>query len=399
MTMTVNHPSARKAWSNLLQKSIFQASFFLDSPLIKKAKAGEAVPADAVIVQMDEFTNKGNQNKGSGYAVTYDLEGPLFGIPTAGDNVIPGFSRLSLFSDTIQINQDRFSVTNEGAFADGLVPYSFLDRVRERMTNEFWKHYFDERFIVKASGSLGAGTWVTIDATKSTTSARNVNGSVASDGNDLRAPGSTRIIYGNGKAGASTITASDGLSLDVIDLAVLQAVRPSKNSTLKRLIPTLTINGRPALVLLADYRALQSMNANTSGRFYDLQKASVTGGKSTQSIAEWANYLYRSPMGVDVYIVAHPNLVSFTTYGASSNLNAVRCLLMGQGALRCAFGRESKDVNAFSWNERPADEGNQTVVTTGTVVGINKAAYNTTETGTTREDYAIVAIDVYVSTT
>ena len=394
MAMTTSHPSARKAWSNLLQKSIYQTSFFLSSPLIKKVSAGEAVPADAVIVEMDEFTDTANQNKGSGYVVNYDLDGPLFGIPTAGDNVIQGQSRLSLFSDQLQINQDRFSVVNEGKFADGLVPYSFQDRVRERMSNEYWRHYFDERFIAKASGTLGAGTWVTIDATKSTTSARNVNGSVASDGNDLRAPGSTRIIYGNGKAGASTITATDGLSLDVIDLAVLQATRPSKNSTLKRLVPTLIINGRPAYVLMAGYRSLQAMKANTSGRFYDLQKAGAQGGKD---IPSWASYKYESFAGVDVYIVPHPNMVTFTNYGSGTNLNAERCLLLGQGALRIAFGRESKEVNSFSWNVRPADEGNQTIITAGTVCGIQKAAYNTTETGTTREDYAIVAIDCYVS--
>lgn len=396
MTMTVTHPSTRKVWSNLLQKSVAQASFLMGSPLIKKVKANETIPGDAVIVMQDELMAGVGQNKGSGYIINFDLEGPLFGYPTAGDNVISGSTKLSLFTDQIQINQDRFSVQNDGKFADGLVPYDFLDRARERLTNEFWKHYWDERLIIKASGSLGSNTWYTVDATKATSSARNVNGSVASDGNDLRSPTSTRIIYGNGRAGQSTITTGDKLSLDIIDQAILQAIRPSANSTLKRVVPTLTLNGRPSFVLLADYVQLQGMNASTSERFYDLQRAQIQGGGNAKAFSDWATYFYRSPMGVDVYIVAHPNLVKFSA-ALSGGQKLCRALLLGQGALRVALGRESKEVGAYSWHDRPVDEGNQTRVTTGVVAGIQKPAYNTTETNSTREDYAVVAIDTYAN--
>lgn len=396
MAMTVSHPSARKVWANILEKSIYQASFFLDSPLVKRVNAGDSIPPDCVIAMQDELMNGKGPTKGAGYIINYDLDGPLFGIPTSGDNVIQGYNRLSLFSDQIQINQDRFPVQNEGKFADGLVPYGFLERVRERATNDFWRHYYDERFVAKISGSLGVNTWVTIDPTKATSSARNVNGSVASDGNDLRAYAASRILYGNSKGSAAAMTTSDGLSLDIIDQAIMQAIRPASNSTLKRLVPTLTIAGRPAFVLLADYVTLQSMNANTSQRFYDLQRAGVQGGGSKKDICDWARYLYQSPMGVDVYIVPHPNLVKFNTYGGAS-LKAVRCILLGKGAVRLAMGRDSKDVGSFSWHEREADEGNQIIVTTGVVTGIQRTAYNTTETGTVREDYAALAVDVYAN--
>ncbi len=35
------------------------------------------------------------------------------------------------------------------------------------------------------------------------------------------------------------------------------------------------------------------------------------------------------------------------------------------------------------------------VVTSGTTVGIQKCAFNTTETGTSREDWAVIPIDTY----
>lgn len=399
MTMTTTHPAARKVWSNLLERSTFQGSFFLDSPMIKRAKAKDAIPADCVIVLMTDLI-KGDSGAtgGVGWIVNHDLEGPLFGIPFAGDNVITGFNRLAVFTDQIQINQDRFAVQNEGKFADGLVPYDFLDRVRERAANEFWKFYFDERILIKMCGSVGVNAWVTIDPTQPTASARNVNGSAASDGNDLRSPSSARIIFGAGRASAATVTTADGLSLDLVDLAILQAVRPAKSSTLKRIVPTLTINSKDSLVLVADFRAVQFMAANTSGRQYDLARAAVQGGASPATINNWAAYTYLSPMGVTVYIVSHPNMPTFTTYGAGTNLNAARCVLLGRGAMRLAPGRDSKDVGSFSWHEREGDEGNQIVVTTGWTGGVQKSAYNTTETGTTREDYAMVTLDVYVAT-
>lgn len=399
MTVNINHPAARRYWSAMLEKSAFQHSFLLNSPLLKRVKPGDSIPPDAVFVMEDTLMPQGNKvssgNKGAGYRVDFDLEGPLFGYPVAGDNAITGGAKLSLFQDTMQINQNRFPVDTDGEFAQGLVPYEELERIRERLTNQFWPHYWDERLLAKASGALGSGTWKTIDATKPTSSARDVNGSVASDGNDLRAPSSGRIIYGNGRAGQSTITTSDYATLDILDDALMRGFRAQPNATLARTMPTLMINRRRAAVWLVDYVQAEQLGSKTNERFYDLKRAEIMGGKGNAgNVIDLAQFVYRSPLGIDVYIVPHEGLVRFSA-AVTGGEKVVRSLLLGRGAMRIALGRKTKTVGAFSWYQRELNEGNQTRVTSGVTEGIQKAAYLTTETGSTREDWAVMAIDTY----
>lgn len=396
MALNTSHPAARRYFSALLEKSAFQSSYLLDSPLVKRIKPGESIPADAVIVMEDAFLgDAGNGgNKGSGYRVDYSLDGPVYGIPTAGDNPIRGGNKLSLFNDTIEINQNRFPLESDGEFAEGLVPWDFLMRVKDKLTNDYFPHYWDERLLAKASGSLGANSWVTLDTTKPTSSARDVDGSPASDGNDLRAPSSNRVIYGNKRANQASITTGDYASLDILDDAVMLAVRPSANATLKRTVPHLMIRKKPSFVWVIDTVQAADLARKTNGRFYDLQRAQIQGGKGMgNEIANWATYYY-STLGYDVHIVVHPNLVKFSA-AQTGGEKVCRSLLFGRGAMRVALGRKTKTVGAFSWYQRELDEGNKTRVTAGVTEGIQKCGYSTTETGTTREDYAVIAIDTY----
>lgn len=392
MALSVNHPSARKFWSMNLSRSVNQLGFFHESGLLKPKGEGDE---GAAIIKMDQLMTAQGQGKKSGYEIDYDLEGPMLIIPTSGDNPVKGKEKkLSLFSDKIQINQDRVSVIDDGKFADGLVPYEFRDRVKNRLATQQWPTYFDERVIIKASGSVGDGTWQTVDSNQPVSSARDKDGSPASDGNDLRTPTSGRIIYGNGKANQAAMTTSDGLTLDVVDLALMQAVRPEKNSTLNRLMPPLIINGRQTFVLLCDYVTLQAMNAATSGRFYDIERAKLQGGMKDSQLLQFASFVYKSPFGIDVIFVPHPKLVKFSS-ATTGSVQVVRNLLLGHSAVRVAYGRDSNDLPQYSWHEETDDRGNQLVVTSGTTVGIQKCAFNTTETGTTREDWAVICIDTY----
>lgn len=401
--LSVNHPSARKFWAMDLSKSIAQDTFFYKAGLVKKAS--DPNNKAAVIIQMDELNTPKMGGKASGYEIDYDLEGPLSIIPTSGDNPVKGKEKkLKLYSDKIQINQDRVSVIDDGQFADGLVPYEFRERAKERLATQQWPTYYDERFIIKMSGSVGSGSWLTIDPVLPSSSARNIDGSVASDGNDLRAPSVGRAMFGATRYDGSVVTsvavgqaamsASDVLSLDVVDQAILAAARPASNSSNYRLMPPLIIGGRKAYILLCDYVTLQYMNANTSGRFYDLERARVQGGMKDSALLDFASYVYRSPMGYDVYFVAHPNLVKFSAT-ATGSVKVVRNLLLGHSAARIATGREAKELPQYSWHEETDDRGNQLVITSGTTVGIQKCAFNTTETGTTTEDWAVMAIDTY----
>lgn len=396
MAMNTLHPQARRYFSALLEKSAFQSSYLLDSPLLKRIKPGESIPADAVFVMEEDLmpAKSAGGNNGSGWKVDYGLDGPMYGIPKAGDNPITGGNKLSLFSDSIEINQNRFPVDSDGDFAEGLIPWDFLMRVNNKLRDDYFPHYWDERLLVKASGSLGSNAWVTLDPTKPTASARDVDGSPASDGNDLRAPSSNRVLYGNKKAGQSSITTSDYASLDILDEAVMMAVRPALNATLKRTVPHLMIRKKPGFVWVIDTVQAADLARKTNERFYDLQRAQIMGGKGQgNEIANWATYYY-STLGYDVHIVVHPNLVKFTA-AMTGGEKVCRSLLFGRGAMRIALGRKTKTVGAFSLYQRELDEGNKTRVTAGVTEGIQKTGYTTTELGSTREDFAVIAIDTY----
>jgi N4-gp56 family major capsid protein len=406
MALTINSPSARRVWSMDLSRVVPQVSFFYDNQFIKPEGSN-----DAVIHEMMELAGRSENGKASGYEITFDLDGPLQGYTTPGDKVIKGKEKnLSLYTDRIQINQERFSVASEGKFSDQLVPYAFRERARDRMA-DYWGRFFDERMIVKLSGALGTGTFTTIDTSQSTASARNVDGSVASDGNDLRAPSTNRWILGTAGSAASgadgaDLTSSMGMSLDVIDEALLLAVRTDSNATNLRLLPHLTINGRPTYVLLMDYVQARDLAASMSGRWYDIEKAKIQGGKSNSGLINGSLGIYRSPVGVDVILYAHPRMVKFAV-GSSLNsgtttVKAARALLMGSRAANIAYGRETTKLPRFSWAEETDDRGNQIVVTAGTVVGIQKTAFSTVEnvsspTASQREDWATIAVDTYVS--
>lgn len=385
--LTINNPQARVFFSSYLDKSITQDTFFFKNGLIAKEDTPEAQGA-VIIERTRDFV------QGKGYKVTFDLDGPTYGYPTAGDNNIASSERmLSLYWDGLQVNQDRFAYINNGQFSEGLVPHSFRDRVRERAT-QFWNQYYDERFIAKMSGALGSGTWLTINSSMPTASARDIDGSVASDGNDLRAPTSGRIVYGNGAANQAAMTTADGPSLNVIDRAVRKAMQPSSNTTLNRLVKPLMIKGQSAFIFLADYSVLEALWQNVSGRFYDIGRAMAQGGMKDSPLLQASNYVYASPLGVKVFFMAHPNMVRFSA-SATGSVKVVRCLLLGQGACTMAKARNAANLPQYSWHEETKNGGNQLAVYTGTTVGIQKAGYSTTETGSTREDWGVIAVDVY----
>lgn len=398
MALSVNHPQARRFFSSALEKAKFQGSFLMDSPLVKALTPGEDMPPDCVIAVEEGLKPPGSAltgaNKGAGYRIDYALDGPVYGVPFSGDNRVTGASKLSLFSDYIEINQERFPLESDGAFAEGVIPWEFRERVMRKLKNDYFPMFWDERILGKASGALGSGTWLTLDPTKATSSARSIDGSIASDGNDLRAPSTGRIVYGNKRASQAAITTADYASLNILDDAVMKAVLPGNNATLKRAVPHLLLRNKPSFVWVIGTEQAADLTRRTSDRFYDLMKAAGTGGKGIgKELIDWSTYYY-STLGYDVYIVVHPKMVRFSA-AATGGEKVMRSLLLGRGAMRVALGRKTKSIGAFDWYERELDEGNITRITAGLTEGVQKPAYTTTESGSTREDYAVMAIDTY----
>lgn len=390
MTLTVNHPSARRAWSMDLASTTPQFSFFYQNGLVKPKKQAQS----AIMVEMDELTSFGQGGTKSGYRIDYDLQGPVTGVLTPGDKpIVDKASRIALFTDSVEINLARKSVEDDGSFAEGLVPYEFRERARDRLA-EYWARVFDEHTIAKLSGAVGDGAWTTFDPTKATTGARDIEGSVAFDGNDLRAPSANRILYGENKANQGSITSNDKLSLNVIDMAILQAIRTDPNSVLLRLVNPIIEAGKKCFVFLCDYTTAIHLTQDTSGRYFTVAQAMAQGGFKDSQLIRGALGVYKSPLGVDVILMSHPRLVKFSS-ATTGGVKVVRNLLLGQSAGRIAYGKGSKMLPSYNWHEETDNRGNTLVITTGNIFGVQKCAYSTTETGSTREDWGVIAVDTY----
>lgn len=393
MSMDINHPSKRVLYANELSLVAWQKSFFFQAGLVKRE--GETGWKDAPIIMMNRVEPYGSDGRPVGYLKYFDIMDFPYGYTTPGDQNIKGDEkRRKRFQDSIQINQERYSFESDGHFAETLVPGDFREQVLAHLEGDYWPLWFHEHGLCKLSGSLGSNSWRTIDSTQSTSSARDVKGSVASDGNDLRAPSTGRIIYGTGVANQAALTSAMGMSFDIIDRAVEQAYIPSKNTTNFRTVRPFREAAQDYYIMIADAQALAPLVQNVSARAYDLTKAMVQAGLPMAKVGKLDGFIYRSAFGPLVKIVPIQENVKFSD-AATGSVQAARSQLLGADALRCFTSKASKDLPDFTWHEETDNRGNTVVVTTGLDVGFQKTAFLTTELGATRQDNGVVCIDTY----
>lgn len=376
---TVNHPLVPKRWSLSLQRALVKDSWFMSSGFVGTD------PLSNIIVEIEDL------RKQAGYSIDYGLRSAMRGAAVAGDNILQGKEgSLDFMQDSLQINQIRNGLKSRGKFSEKLVPYNIRRELRDAQS-QYWGIFLDELILAKLSGSLGVGVLECFDTTKPTSAARNVDGSIAFDGNDLRAPSSNRILYAGAAGTKVGLTAADKISLDLVDKALLQATRLDANTATKRKLNPLMIGGVKTFVLLMDTVNAFDLKANTTGRWYDIEKARLQGGIKDSKLVQQSMGVYESPAG-RVILVSHEGMVKFSDYGAGANVKATRSLLLGAQAGTFAFGSDNGEQR-FSWHEEMDDRGNQLVVDTGMIVGAQKCAYETAPGSGAREDFGVIALD------
>lgn len=400
MPMDINNPNAVRAWSMEAETQVIQNSFFFKNNLVKPMKQSDS----AVIIKMDELGKK-MSGPGAGYDVTFPMIGAAEGYVETGNAPIDGTEVVTkYYNDKHTLNFRRKSFITPGKFSEQLSLRPFREDIMKQAKN-FWPVYFDNEIIAKLSGATGSGTFQYFDATiDATVQGRDVRGSMAADGNLLRAPSSGRYVYPAGITAASSLTTAHTMSLDVIDAALIQALTPDKNSTNSRLARPVSIDGDDCAIAVIDYLCLAQMAQATGSRWFIIEQAKTQGGKGSSLTDQMPSLagVYYSPFGVKVLILPHPRLVRFTTSkngpdGTAYGVKAIRNLLLFQDAGRMIAGKDTKDMPLFDWYEELRDGGAKLRITTSTTAGIQKTAFSTTETGATVEDFGVVAMDCYAN--
>jgi len=160
-----------------------------------------------------------------------------------------------------------------------------------------------------------------------------------------------------------------------------QQQRPKPQNKRLRAVLTHEVDGEEVYLCIMDGWQKYNLRRNTTSMDWaDIQKALVTAvGKESA--------FFKGGLGMwnGVVLHSHPNIVSFTNYGAASNVGASRALFCGVQAGAIAFGSPGADLR-FGWNEETRDNGNRVIISTHTIWGAKKVTYN-------GYDFGVIAID------
>lgn len=337
----VNAPEAVKLW----RKALFEEA--LAATWVGKFM-GEG--SDNVLQVLTET------RKGAGDRITVTLRMQLTGDGIVGDATLEGNEEaLVTYTDNLYIDQLRNAVRSGGKMTEQRIPWSIRDEAKTGLADWFAGR-FDTVFFNQVCGNTATGI-----------------GTPYTGNNAIVTPTSTRIYRPNSRANDQSLTTGDEFTLTLIDEAV--AIAKLANP----IIRPIKVDGEDKYVAVLHPNQVKQMRTNTStGQWLDIQKAATTGDGSAR------NPIYTGALG------EYNGVIMFedrrVTSGVNSSTSAVvatarRAVLMGAQAATIAFGQGSS-MDEMDWNEELFDYGNQLGVSAGTIYGLKKTQFNSTDYGT-----------------
>lgn len=311
----------------------------------------------------------------AGDQISYDLVMQLKMQPVEGDNTLEGKEEdLKFYTDSVYIDQMRGGVNTGGKMTRKRTIHDLRKIARVRQS-EWWARVFDELFFIYLSGARGVNS----DYIFPTSYAGFAS-------NSLVAPDNQHILYGNDATAKANVGTNDGFDLKLIERAVVKAATMGGGTSGLPAIQPMRIEGEERYVIVMHPFQAYDLRTNTStGQWLDIQKALTTAvGR--------ASPIFQGGLGYHNGVVLHEHraVINFNDYGGST-VTAARALFMGRQAGVVAFGSPGSGLR-FDWHEESRDNGNQAVITTGTICGIKKTAFSIA--GTSR-DFGVIALDTY----
>lgn len=318
--------------------------------------------SDRSIVQVkDELKNNGDR-------VRFGLRTLPTGIGVQDSEVLEGNEEsLDFRYFDLNLGQKRHAVSVELNLSAQRTMFDVQAEAKDAI-GEWCEEYIDTTFFEYLSG-LGMGATTSI----SKFHPRGVLG-----GNALLTPSSDRIIYGGTATAFGNITASDTMSLTVLDKLAERAKLAS---------PTMRkgqFNGKNAWVLLMHPYQVTDLRSNTNtGQWYDIQKAILQGGGSFKDspLASEALGIYR-----DIILVESTRVPTYTNAGAGS-VKGARALFLGAQAAVVAHGKGTDDDGRMKVVTKTFDYDNQFGVSATFVWGMAKSRFDN------QSDFATIAVD------
>lgn len=240
----VNHPMAVKLWSKMLNTEVLKTSYM----------AQFMGPASTDLIQVKDETQKSAGDK-----ITYGLRMQLSGPGVLGDGTLEGMEEaLTVYSDSVIINQLRHAVRSAGRISEQRVPFSVRDEALAGLAD-----WFADRIDTGAFNQLAGYTG---QADVRYTGLQSVT---APDTNHI-----VRPTDANNTGTDESISTSGVFTLSMIDKAVERArtVSPAFR-------PLQIGNKKMYAAFIHEYQVTDlRINTNT-GQWQDIQKAAMAGGE------------------------------------------------------------------------------------------------------------------------
>lgn len=345
----VNDPLTVKLWSKMLNVEVLKVCFL--SQFMGKAATS--------LIQVKDETQKSAGDK-----VTYGLRMQLTGGGVLGDSTLEGEEEnLVTHNDSVVINQLRHAVRSGGRMSQQRVTHDIRQEALDGLGD-----WFADRVDTGGFNQLCGYT---------------PQGDVRFTGlQAVTGPDSSHRVFPTDANNAGTdesVSTTGVFTISLIDKAVERArtVTPGFR-------PLQVGNKKMYAAFLHEYQVTDlRINTNT-GQWQDIQKAAMMGGE----IAD--NPIFDGSLGVYNNVILHastrlPNGVHSSTGAAVPGVR--RALLCGAQAGVIGFGRENGPTR-YTWVEETFDYGNKLGVSAGTIFGMKKSVFNST-------DYATVVMSSY----
>ncbi len=304
----------------------------------------------------------------AGEKITVGLQLKLSGDGVEGDNDIEGTSAeegLSVYSDSVFIDQRRKGTKSKGKMSEQRVPYNIRKRGRDALSVWFAEDY-DQQFMCYLAGARGINnfhfpkTWI------------------GRANNALSAP--TYLIYGD-TVGTPATSKADLDNGDIITLNTVERALAKAETTEPLVRPISDDDSGQYILLMHTFQAFNLRASMSENDWLDIHKH-TDGTKSKaykNALGEWNG----------VILHKHKNVINFDDYGAGGDVKAARALFMGAHAAMAAWGKNG-DHGRYSWNEETDDRGNRLVVTAGSIYGAKKGTF--TIDGE-KKDVGVICVD------
>lgn len=303
--------------------------------------------------------------KGPGDTIYVNLRMQLTGAGIQGDSTLEGNEEaLTLYRDTILIDQLRHAVRSGGKMSEQRIPFSVREEARMGL-QDWWADRIDTAIINQLSGNTGqadtryTGNNATVAGTYSATA------------------GASRTVYlsGDGSTDGSVTTTST-MTLSHIDRAVTLA------KTTTPLIRPIMVNGEARYVFLMHPYQVRDLRAATTanGAWADFQKALIQGGQKDNAIFTGALGIYNGAI-----LVENVRIPTFTSAGGAST--GRRAILCGAQSAALAVGQDN-NPEKMTWVEELFDYENQLGVSAGMIFGAKKTIFNSL-------DFGVISVPTY----